>query len=74
MSGQIAGMVKDIPTCKDLMARLMAETKRNSQKKQFSWGGINRWENSIQSFQDRAHRKPGWEKIFMRNMILQKGF
>ena len=27
MSGQIAGMVKDVPTCKELMTRLIAETK-----------------------------------------------
>ena len=35
MSGQIAGMVKDIPTCKDLMARLMAETKETVRKNSF---------------------------------------
>lgn len=27
MSGQIAGMVKDVPTCKELMERLISETK-----------------------------------------------
>lgn len=27
MSGQIAGMVKDVPTCKELLERLMAKTK-----------------------------------------------
>ena len=35
MAGQIAGMVKDIPTCKDLMARLMAETKETVRKNSF---------------------------------------
>ena len=54
------------------MARLMAETKETVRKNSFLCGGINRWEKQHSSFQDRAHRKPGWEKIFMRNMILQK--
>ena len=35
MSGQIAGMVKDVPACKDLMARLMAETKEAVKKNSF---------------------------------------
>ena len=35
MSGQIAGMVKDVPTCKDLMARLIRETKEAVKKNSF---------------------------------------
>ena len=35
MSGQIAGMVKDVPTCKELMTRLIAETKEAVKKHAF---------------------------------------
>ena len=35
MSGQIAGMVKDVPTCKELMARLIRETKEAVKKNSF---------------------------------------
>ena len=35
MSGQIAGMVKDVPTCKELMARLIRETKETVKKNSF---------------------------------------
>ena len=35
MSGQIAGMVKDVPTCKELMARLIRETKETVEKNSF---------------------------------------
>ena len=35
MSGQIAGMVKDVPTCKDLMARLIRETNEAVKKNSF---------------------------------------
>ena len=34
MSGQIAGMVKDVPTCKELMA-LIRETKETVEKNSF---------------------------------------
>ena len=35
MSGQIAGMVKDVPTCKELMERLVRETKETVRRNQF---------------------------------------
>ena len=35
MSGQIAGMVNDVPTCKELMARLIRETKETVEKNSF---------------------------------------
>ena len=35
MSGQIAGMVKDIPTCKELMERLIRETKETVKRNRF---------------------------------------
>ena len=35
MAGQIAGMVKDVPTCKELMARLIRETKETVKKNSF---------------------------------------
>ena len=28
MSGQIAGMIRDIPTCKEIIGRLVAETDK----------------------------------------------
>lgn len=73
MSGQIAGMVKDVPTCKELMARLIRETKETVKKTVFLWRN-NKWEKQHSSFRARVHRRPEWEKIFMRNTIQQRMF
>ena len=47
MSGQIAGMVKDVPTCKELMDKTDQRDKRDCKEKQFSCGGIINGKNSI---------------------------